>query len=161
MSLEAATQQSHEGVVARLEVTGRIEYLEPIHNFAEGLFGAVGIEGDEAYWLVLAVREAVINAMLHGSDEQPDTRIELEIVIEPERVRISVVDEGRGFDPDKVPDPVTSPNLMSQHGRGVFLIRRLMDEVRFDFPEEGGTRLRMTKVRGTAPSRDDEDQGGS
>lgn len=133
-------------VHARLRLASRREYLDAIHNLSERLFDLAGVDSDQAYWLVVAVREAVINALLHGNMERADSEIVLEITVSGDRVEICVQDQGQGFTPDDLPDPVAAENLMSQNGRGVFLMHKLMDEVSYDFPAEGGTRLCMSKV---------------
>lgn len=132
-------------VHARLRLASRKEYLEAVHNLSERLFEMAGVDSDQAYWLVVAVREAVINALLHGNMERADSEIVVEITVSGGQVEICVQDQGEGFTPDELPDPVATENLMSQDGRGVYLMQKLMDEVTYDFPDEGGTRLCMVK----------------
>lgn len=157
---EPPSTEGGESLRAHLRLSSRQEFLEPIHNLSERLFSAAGIEEDQMYWLVLAVREAVINAVLHGNEERPEREIQIEYLIGPERVRICVTDEGEGFDPETVPDPVANENLLSQDGRGIFLMRQLMDEVSFDFRDEGGTRLCMTKGLDAPPEPGSNDGDG-
>ncbi|MXX54305.1 MAG: ATP-binding protein, partial [Gemmatimonadetes bacterium] len=77
----------------------------------------------------VGLTEALSNAMLYGNRNQPGGRVRVELRVRPGEVRASVSDQGRGFDPDRVPDPRLPANLLRPDGRGVFLMRALMDEV--------------------------------
>ena len=134
------------GSVVHLRITSRREFLDPVHNLAEQLIAQVGFSEDESYWMVTAVREAVTNALLHGNNERPGTHVEVEFVLLPDGIRITIVDQGEGFDPAALPDPVSKEHLMNSSGRGVYLMEQLMDEVTFEFPAEGGTTLTMVKM---------------
>jgi serine/threonine-protein kinase RsbW len=89
-----------------------------------------------------AVREALENAVVHGNREDPRKHVCVCCRCEPHGVSISIKDEGQGFDIDNVPDPTTNENIQSSHGRGIYLMKALMDEVQF---EEGGVVVRMRK----------------
>ena len=96
----------------------------------------------------IALREALTNAVLHGNHQDAKKQIQISCRIQfGGEVSIIVKDEGKGFDPSKVPDPTVIPNLDSEHGRGIYLMRALMDEVHF---EQGGAEVHMRKgsVRG-------------
>ena len=136
-----------------VRISSRREFLDPLHSLSERLIQEVGFTKDESYWMVAAVREAVTNAVIHGNREEPGTHVEVAYELGEDRIRITVKDQGNGFDPDSLPDPVSKEHLMDASGRGVFLMQQLMDEVSYSFPESGGTTLiMMKKLRG-----DDED----
>jgi len=99
----------------------------------------------------IALREALANAVIHGNHENPHKHVHVTCCCEPEEVSIAVKDEGRGFDADKVADPTAPENIGAVHGRGIYLIRALMDEVRF---EEGGVVVRMRKGARQALAKD-------
>ncbi|MDE2751711.1 MAG: SpoIIE family protein phosphatase [Gemmatimonadota bacterium] len=80
----------------------------------------------------VGLTEALSNAMLYGNRNEPGGRVRVELHVLPGEVRASVSDQGRGFDPDRVPDPRLPANLLRPDGRGVFLMRALMDEVHFN-----------------------------
>ena len=80
----------------------------------------------------VGVAEALANAMMYGNARDPGKRVTLEAWCAPHRIRIRITDEGPGFDPGSLPDPTTPQNLSRTRGRGVFLIRELMDEVSFN-----------------------------
>ena len=90
----------------------------------------------------IALREALGNAIVHGNHENPRKRVYIRCRCEHDGVSITVKDEGKGFDISKVSDPTAPQNITSVHGRGIYLMRTLMDEVRF---EEGGVVVHMRK----------------
>lgn len=98
---------------------------------------------DEAFSIELAVREALANAILHGAKGDSSKTVRICLACEPDRGMLIVVrDPGPGFDPQEIPSPIVGQNILSNHGRGIFLINQLMDEVRF---EKGGTEIHMLK----------------
>jgi len=100
------------------------------------------VEGKE-FEIQLALREALANAVVHGCKNDPNKIVQFCIACDEERGMIIVVrDPGPGFDPASIPSPVVGQNLYSEHGRGIYLINQLMDEVSY---ERGGTELRMRK----------------
>jgi serine/threonine-protein kinase RsbW len=99
----------------------------------------------------IALREALANAIIHGNHEDPRKHVDVSCRCEPDEVSIAVKDEGQGFDINSMADPTAPENIGSVHGRGVYLMKTLMDEVRF---EEGGAVVRMRKSAGQAAARD-------
>ncbi|MCG8607824.1 ATP-binding protein [bacterium] len=91
-----------------------------------------GVRKGEQHALTLSVTEAVSNAIVHGNESNPNKKVQLKALAKPEQVTIQVTDEGRGFDPQRVQDPTKKENLLKLSGRGIFFIRRFMDEVRFN-----------------------------
>ena len=99
--------------------------------------------------LRVGVAEALANAMMYGNARDPSKHVVLEAWVSASRVRIRITDEGTGFDPDALPDPTLPQNRTRAHGRGVYLIQELMDEVTFNaegnsiemvlYAEEGGS----------------------
>lgn len=105
-------------------------------------------DGNE-YQIELALREALANAIVHGCENDPNKKVECCVACtENSDVMIIVRDPGTGFDPQTVPNPLAPENLNSTHGRGIYLINQLMDEVSF---ERNGAEIRMRKVVGTQP----------
>ena len=86
--------------------------------------------------------EALRNAMIHGNRSHPKKKVKIETEITDEWVMIIVEDEGNGFDLESLPDPTVGENLLKESGRGVYLIKHLMDEVRY---EKNGSRVIMKK----------------
>ena len=98
----------------------------------------------------IALREALANAIIHGNHEDRRKHVHVTCRCEPDQVSIAVKDEGSGFDINAVPDPTVRENIGSVHGRGILLMKAVMDEVRF---EEGGAVVCMRKSAGEAPKR--------
>ena len=143
---EAQGAANGDGVrIVKLRIGSRREFLDSVHTLSEQLIEGVGFAPDDSYWMVTAVREAVTNAVIHGNKERPGTGVDVSFELHPDSIRIIVVDEGEGFDPEGLPDPVSEEHLLDASGRGVFLMKQLMDEVSYTFPESGGTTLSMTK----------------
>ncbi|MEX2583776.1 MAG: ATP-binding protein [Gemmatimonadota bacterium] len=97
----------------------------------------------------VGVTEAIANAVLYGNSSDPDKTVRVDVSLDDQRVVICVADEGEGFDPAGVPDPTAPGNLDSPGGRGLFLIRKLMDEIEYN---DRGNAVRMVLVR-TVPAR--------
>jgi serine/threonine-protein kinase RsbW len=91
----------------------------------------------------LALREALVNAIVHGNRENPKQKVVVRCYCQPDRgMLLAVEDEGAGFDPTKVPDPTHAERLFETHGRGLFLIRQIVDRVRIS---RSGRRVTMVK----------------
>jgi serine/threonine-protein kinase RsbW len=103
-----------------------------------------GFDPDECGRIGIAVREATINAILHGNQYDPAKRVTVSFESTPESLTIAVRDEGPGLDPATIPDPLAPENFLKSSGRGIFLIRAFMDEVGFP-GVPSGTEITMTK----------------
>jgi len=103
-----------------------------------------GLHADESdtFDIRLCLEEALINAIKYGNKFDKNLDVLVECSCSENKISISVQDKGKGFDYSKIPDPTKEENLLVGHGRGVFLIKHLMDELRFN---EKGNRLTMTK----------------
>jgi serine/threonine-protein kinase RsbW len=100
---------------------------------------ATGKEDD----IELALTEALANAVVHGAKEDPSKTVECIVACDEQRgMLIMVRDPGPGFDPKSIPNPCNGSNIYSNHGRGIFLINQLMDEVAF---HKNGTEIHMVK----------------
>ena len=118
--------------------------LDRIEELAVGMGRAGGLDADDAVFVGVALREAVVNAFRHGrSVDGAPTRIGLHLT--PDSLVITVRDRGPGFDPDRIPDPCCDENLSRGNGRGIFYMRRFTDRVSFVFPRRGGSVVRLAK----------------
>lgn len=111
-----------------------------------------GFDEDECGRISMAVREATVNAVLHGNHFDPAKRVTVSFETTPEALTVAVRDEGTGLNPATVPDPLAPENLLKQSGRGIFLIRAFMDEIRFRAMSPGNEITMIKFVRG--PHRD-------
>ena len=103
-----------------------------------------GFDEEEVMQISMAVREAAINAVLHGNAYDPSKKVTIAFERTPRDLVIVVCDQGKGLDASRIPDPLAPDNLMKTSGRGIFLIRSFMDEVEIH-PSQTGTELRMIK----------------
>jgi serine/threonine-protein kinase RsbW len=119
--------------------------LEMVQLVAAHIAGLLGLAEDATHYMTVAVRESVVNAIKHGNQLNEAKRVELEFHLHHDSLEITVHDEGQGFDPDCVPNPLAEENLLKAYGRGIFFMRSFMDEVGYSFPPRGGTLVRMVK----------------
>jgi serine/threonine-protein kinase RsbW len=92
----------------------------------------------------LAIIEAGTNAILHGNSNDPNKRVYFQFLVGEDKLTVIVKDEGKGFNPDRVPNPLDPKNLLNTTGRGIFLMRTLMDEVNYS---KNGTEVQMVKYK--------------
>jgi anti-sigma regulatory factor (Ser/Thr protein kinase) len=133
----------------RLSVAPDITEIPRLLDWVETCCGDAGVGGDIPFKLALSLDEAVVNVINHAFDDLPPPhRIEVELVIEPDRVTALVVDNGRAFDPSAAPAPDTDIPLADRFlgGLGIHLIRRMMDRVDYR-RADGENRLRLEKAR--------------
>jgi len=129
----------------KLDIASRFDMLEMVQTVLMHLSGLVGFDEEAAHYMSVAVRESVVNAIKHGNRGEEARRVGIVFSLEPGRLEVSVHDEGRGFDPDTVPNPTAAENLLKVDGRGIFFMRSFMDDVSYAFPPGGGTVVTMTK----------------
>ena len=121
-----------------------LESVNKAEEMAGQLAAKAGFDEDSRDGITMAVREAMINAVLHGNAYDPNKRVNLSLEQNDRELVVTISDEGRGLDPDEIPDPLAEENLMKQSGRGIFIIRAFMDEVRFR-KLEPGTEITLIK----------------
>lgn len=130
-----------------LSLPSRIETVAAAAAAVAEFVGRSGVSDDAAYGIDMAVREAVTNAVLHGNRQDENKTVDLVLKSSPDAVEISVHDQGPGFNPEDVPDPTATENILKTSGRGIFFMRTFMDEVDWLIRPEGGTTVRMLKRR--------------
>lgn len=135
---------------ADLVLASRFENIEVAERALLDLCDQAGCTGDDEYWLVTALREALANAVRHGNRQDPGRWVRVGYAIESCSVTIRVEDDGEGFDPAEIPDPTAPENLLRSSGRGIFYMRQFMDRVEFSSTPDGGTAVVM--VRDLAPT---------
>jgi serine/threonine-protein kinase RsbW len=105
----------------------------------------VGFEEDDQQQIGMAVRECVVNAVVHGNRYSKHKKVHLDIERSKDRLTFTVGDEGQGFDLSSLPDPLAPENLLKQSGRGIMLIRAFMDDFDLHPRPGGGTEVRLVK----------------
>ena len=136
-------------MVVRLEFTSTFEMLDFVQVVSDHVGQTVGLDDDAQHWVGVAIRESVINAIKHGNRNDASKRVFVEFATANSAgdtlLTIRVRDQGEGFDPDTVADPLAPENLLKSSGRGIFLIRSFMDDVQLRGAPEGGMEVRMVK----------------
>lgn len=135
------------GDTERIEITisSRFENIELVQVIAEHLCENAGVDEDGSHWIGMAVREAVANAIKHGNKLDVHKKVNATFELQGFELEITISDEGQGFDPEKVSDPLNPKNLMKTSGRGIFYMKTFMDQVSYSFQPGRGTSLVMTK----------------
>ena len=133
----------------RLDIGSAFDMLDFVEVVSGHMSRMVGFDEDTLHWISIAVRESVANAMKHGNKSDESKRVRVEFTTSPadhpSELAIVVQDQGEGFDPEQVADPLAPENLLKSSGRGIFLIRSFMDEVEHRRMPEGGMEVRMVK----------------
>jgi len=137
--MAADSQQVH------LAIASRLENIELVQIAVEASLGQLALSEDTSHWIGIAVREAVANAIKHGNRNDPDKQVEVDFGIEDDTVVVRVADQGEGFDPKSLPDPLSPDNLLRPNGRGIFFMRKFMDDIEYTFRPEGGTVVTLRK----------------
>jgi serine/threonine-protein kinase RsbW len=138
-----------DGDLIRLELPSSFDLLDLVQLMSDRLSGLAGLDEDATHWVSVAVRESVINAIKHGNREDPDKCVTIEFLLapagHPQQFIIRVLDEGEGFDPESVGNPLDPENILKSSGRGIFFMRNFMDDVSIARRPEGGMAVSMTK----------------
>ena len=142
--LPQMTKASDDRTVT-LDIASRFEMLDVVQTVLNQCCAIVGFEEEVVHYMAVAVRESVVNAIKHGNKQDESKRVHVQFTIHDRALEIQVRDEGKGFDPATVADPLAPENLLRAYGRGIFFMRQFMDEVTHSFPAKGGTMVRMVK----------------
>lgn len=105
----------------------------------------IGFEEEDLHKIGMAVRESMVNAVVHGNHYSLHKKVHLAIVEAADRLTITIADQGEGFDMRSLPDPLAEENLLKQSGRGILLIQAFVDEFRVERGRPSGTQITMTK----------------
>jgi serine/threonine-protein kinase RsbW len=105
----------------------------------------IGFGEDELHQLGMAVRESMVNAVVHGNRYNARKKVHLSVTQDADRLTVVIADEGDGFELNELPDPLAEENLLRQSGRGLLLIRAFVDEFQVRRGEPTGTEVRMVK----------------
>lgn len=116
----------------RLKIESRMSNLRIIENAIDEITGAIGVRQDDYGKIMVASLEAVNNAITHGNKADPQKLVDVEIEFNDNEIKITVTDEGKGFSPEKIPDPTKPENIEELSGRGVFLMTKLADSIKFN-----------------------------
>ena len=137
------------GGTIRLQIHSKYEMVEFVQVVSDRVAHLAELDEDTVHWIGVAIRESVINAIKHGNREDYDKLVTVEFsfspVTEPRELVVRVVDQGQGFDPGAVADPLAPENMLKSSGRGIFFMRSFMDDVVLQRGAGGGMEVRMMK----------------
>ena len=111
--------------------------IRRVESFLKRVNNAAHLDEIQMHKMMVSVTEAVNNAIIHGNKSDGTKKVRVRCDVLPDHIVVVVTDEGEGFKPDKVRNPLQKKNLMRENGRGVFLMRTLMDRVEFDVGPSG------------------------
>ena len=129
-----------------LTLPSTLSTVEAIESKTAELAQQAGFDEDTVSQIAMISREAAANAVLHGNKKDPNKHVRATFSLTAESLSIQVADEGTGFDPESVPDPLSPEGLLKPSGRGIFLMRAIMDEVHFR-QLSPGTEITLVKHR--------------
>ncbi|UCD63765.1 MAG: ATP-binding protein [Candidatus Zixiibacteriota bacterium] len=127
-----------------ITIPSSMEYLTDVDVFIEGILRGYGADESVIADIAISVSELVINAISHGNEALEDKMVDVSISRNGKNVTITITDQGCGFDPGEIADPLADENLLKEAGRGIFIVRSLMDKVEIDSVDDG-TVITITK----------------
>jgi serine/threonine-protein kinase RsbW len=133
----------------RLKFPSTFEMIDLVQVVSDHVCRVAGLGEEGLHWVGVAVRESVINAIKHGNRHDPAKLVLVEFSAvppaRPAELIVRVQDQGEGFDPDHLEDPLAPANILKPSGRGIFFMRSFMDEVAIRRHPDGGMEVRMVK----------------
>lgn len=131
---------TQESIIQKFEFVSQLESLIQLEKHVDELCEQLSVCEDDYGNILIAITEAVNNAITHGNQLDENKKVCLEIVGNTEQLEFVIEDEGLGFNLDEVPDPTLPENIEKLSGRGIFLMRSLADEISF---ENNGTKITL------------------
>ena len=122
-----------------------LDSVDSAEEVALGIAQRAGFDDDDLTRIGMAVRESMVNAVVHGNRYSAHKKVRFSVTHNSQRFTVRIADEGEGFDFDSLPDPLAVDNIMRTSGRGIFLIRSFMDEFQMRHLDPGGTEVTLVK----------------
>ena len=122
-----------------------LESVDSAEELALGVARRAGFDEEDLMKIGMAVRESMVNAVVHGNRYSAHKKVRLSVTHNAHRYTVRIADEGEGFDFESLPDPLSPENLMRTSGRGIFLIRSFMDEFELRHMKPLGTEVTLIK----------------
>jgi serine/threonine-protein kinase RsbW len=132
--------------IKKTEIISQRSEIIKIERLLENINKDFGLSEEKYVNLQIALSEALINAIVHGNKENPHKRVHIEFSYSENYITVKIKDEGEGFKPENIPDPTNSENLFKEHGRGLFIMKSLVDKFEC-IPGEEGTEFRLTVTK--------------
>ena len=128
-----------------IKIPALLKYLPEVDEFVEGKLKEWEADGSTIADIAISVSELITNSITHGSKVNPEAPVILKIELIKNSVEINIFDKGQGFDPDEIDDPLAEENLLKDTGRGIFIVKTLMDEVNVETTSDG-TKIQIKKA---------------
>ncbi len=120
------------------------DYLPDVDSFVERLLEGYGIDKSTIADIAISATEAVVNAIIHGNKSNLEKVVTVTVFKKESSIEITVTDQGEGFDPGTIENPIDDDNLLKEVGRGIFIVKSLMDDVKIA-PSPSGTKITLIK----------------
>jgi serine/threonine-protein kinase RsbW len=143
--------EEHSSAAKTLDILleSTLESVDSAETLVLKIAREIGFKEDDLHDLGMAVREAMVNAVVHGNRYSLKKKVHLSVGQGTDRISIQITDEGEGFERTELPDPLAEENLLRQSGRGLLLIQAFVDEFHMERVPPLGTQIRMVKYRKT------------
>ena len=136
---------SHKPEEVEQFLESTLDSVDAAEELAVAMAQRAGLDEDELMKVGMAIRESMVNAVVHGNRYNANKKVRFSVSTDAERLVVQVEDQGEGFDFNSIPDPLAPENLMRTSGRGIFLIRSFMDDFQMRHLESGGTEVTLVK----------------
>jgi serine/threonine-protein kinase RsbW len=136
---------SHKPEAVERMLDSTLDSVDSAEELAVGMAQRAGMDEDDLMKVGMAIRESVVNAVVHGNRYNSNKKVRFSVSSDGQRFMVQVGDEGEGFDFNSIPDPLAPENLMRTSGRGIFLIKSFMDDFQMRRLESGGTEVTLVK----------------
>jgi len=136
-------QKLHEHII----ITYRKSVFKEVEGKLESIFDKLPLSESDKHNLIVSASEAVNNAMVHGNKNDPAKKVMLDLDYKNKEITLTVEDEGGGFNPKNLPNPLLPENLLKPSGRGIYIMKSLMDSVAFEFTRHGTRTIMKMKIK--------------
>jgi serine/threonine-protein kinase RsbW len=144
-ALRMRDNQQHLPETLERSLDSTLESVDSAEELALGIAQKAGFDEDDLMKIGMAVRESMVNAVVHGNRYNAHKKVRFSVAHQADRLTVRIADEGEGFDPESLPDPLAPENIMRTSGRGIFLIRSFMDEFDIRRGASGGMEVTLIK----------------
>ncbi len=129
----------------RIIIPSSLNYLREVDEFVEQKLREEGVSPGLVTDIAISVTEVVTNAVCHGNQNDSEKKVTVSLEINKKEVVVRITDQGGGFDPGHLANPLSEENLLKDAGRGIFIVKSLMDEVKFEIAPDSGTTVTLIK----------------
>ena len=141
-----------------MTLESKIDSVDAVELIVQGLAREAGHADDAIDHFAMAVRESMVNAVTHGNAYNRNKSVRFQVRVESGRLTVKIKDEGEGFDPEDTPDPTAPENLLKSSGRGLLLMRALVDEFTVERAKPRGMEVTLVKFAPAEENQKEEDQ---